>query len=213
MKVSVAGGKLEVEPELIACVEEIAQGLEPAHFWEALAGIIEKFGARNEALLAKRDAIQEQLDVWYMQRAGVPLEMAEYTEFLREIGYIVPAGDPFSVSTTCVDPEISTIAGPQLVCPVDNARFAINAANARWGSLLDALYGTDVVPGDRGGPYSAERGALVFEKAEAFLDNAFTLERPRFSVSRAHYADVQSYGIMEKNGVYKLVPQNLRTLH
>lgn len=100
---------------------------------------------------------------------------------------------------------MQTIAGPQLVCPVDNARFALNAANARWGSLLDALYGTDVIPGEREGPYSAERGALVFERAEAFLDESFGLERPRFSVTRARFSDVQRYSVVEKGGSKQLV--------
>lgn len=109
------------------------------------------------------------------------------------------------VTTQKVDPEIARIAGPQLVCPVDNARFALNAANARWGSLLDAYYGTDALPGEREGPYNNERGRQVFDKAEQFLDETWPLERPRFAVSKARYSDVRKYSVVDKGGTTRLV--------
>eukprot|EP01052_Picozoa_sp_SAG31_P004283 SAG31_NODE_176_length_21334_cov_12.211067_12_plen_190_part_00 len=184
MGVAVADGALLVAPELHQAIAQIADGagVEPVTFWRSLARIVERFEGRNKALLARRDELQSQLDTYYLQHQGAPLDPQEYEGFLTEIGYLVPEPDPFKISTSNVDPELAKIAGPQLVCPVDNARFALNAANSRWGSLLDALYGTDAVPGDRGGPYNHERGAVVFQVAEAFLDETFALERPRFAV-------------------------------
>jgi malate synthase len=158
----------------------------------------------SQELLEERDAIQEQLDTWYLQRAGVPIDPEEYSEFLAEIGYIVPEVIA-QVTTQKVDPEIARIAGPQLVCPVDNARFALNAANARWGSLLDAYYGTDALPGEREGPYNTERGRLVFDAAESFLDETWPLERPRFAVTKARYSDVRKFSAVDKGGTTRLV--------
>ena len=174
----VAGGRLTVDGALSRCVAEIAPaaGIEPAQFWSGFADLVDDFGPRNRALLEKRDDIQRQIDAFHLERKGSPIEPVEYGKFLRDIGYIVPPATE-QVTTANVDPEIATIAGPQLVCPVDSARFALNAANARYGSLLDALYGTDAVPGPRGGGYSAERGRLAFDAAEDFLDEAFPLER------------------------------------
>eukprot|EP01045_Picozoa_sp_COSAG04_P012349 COSAG04_NODE_828_length_10025_cov_3.607092_8_plen_758_part_00 len=208
VRVSVADGNLLVDPALASLIEEIApiSGIAPGKFWADLHGIVQKFGPRNKELLAKRDEIQEQLDTYHMQRvdAGNGIDPEEYAEFLGEIGYLVPPVTE-QVVTSKVDPEIASIAGPQLVCPVDNARFALNAANARWGSLLDALYGTDAVPGDRDGPYNDERGRLVFDAAEIFLDETWPLERPRFAVTKARYNDVRKFDIAEKGGTVRLV--------
>jgi malate synthase len=146
-------------------------GIDPATFWSGTAAIFAGFVPENKALLAKRDDIQAKLDAWHLERRGKPIDQAEYQAFLREIGYLVPEPAPFAITTENVDDEVATMAGPQLVVPVLNDRFALNAANARWGSLYDALYGTDALPGAaRPGGYDEERGAAVIARAKEFLD-------------------------------------------
>lgn len=153
-------------------------GIEAADFWNGFSVIVHDLAPKNRALLAKRDAMQEKLDGWYRDH-GAPIAMEAYKTFLKEIGYLVPEGPAFSVSTENVDPEIAVVAGPQLVVPVMNARYALNAANARWGSLYDALYGTDAIPetdgAGKGKSFNPARGAKVVAWAKDFLDQSVPL--------------------------------------
>ena len=176
-------GGLKVDKCLYQLVrDEIAPGtgVNGNDFWTEFGKIVKDLGNKNKILLEKRDALQKQIDEWHLARKDQPIEMNEYKDFLSEIGYLLPEGEDFHVTTTNVDPEISTIAGPQLVVPVDNARYALNAANARWGSLFDAFYGTDMISEENGADkrltYNPVRGALVIAETSAFLDEIVTLE-------------------------------------
>ena len=170
---------LAVDSGVVAFVEQEVlpgTGLTADRFWEGLADILARFEPENRRLLAERDRMQAAIDDWHRARAGQPHDAAAYAAFLAEIGYLVPEPAPFAIGTTGVDAEIATMAGPQLVVPSLNARFALNAANARWGSLYDALYGTDALPGKaKPGGYDAARGAQVIARARAFLDEAVPL--------------------------------------
>jgi malate synthase len=146
-------------------------------FWQGFAALLAEFAPRNAALLAKREALQAQIDAWHVERAGKPHDPAAYKAFLTQIAYLVPEPGDFQIGTQNVDPEIATMAGPQLVVPILNARFLLNAANARWGSLYDAFYGTDALdaaPAKPGG-YDEARGAAVIARGRQFLDSAFPL--------------------------------------
>ena len=167
-------------------------GIEAASFWQGLDRIVHDFAPRNRALLQKRDALQAKIDDWYRGRRGQLLDEPGHKAFLADIGYLVPEGPAFKVDTANVDEEIAAIAGPQLVVPVSNARYALNAANARWGSLYDALYGSDAIPRD---PHAAQhkgydpaRGKLVIAWARRFLDEAVPL-------ASGSHADVRSYAV------------------
>ncbi len=157
-------------------------GITADAFWSGLASMVKELAPRNKALLAKRDDIQAKLDAWY--KANRNYAMADYQAYLREIGYLLPEGEDFQVTTANVDTEITSLAGPQLVVPVMNARYALNAANARWGSLYDALYGTDAISEDNGAEkgkaYNPVRGAKVIAWAKAFLDEATPLSDGRW---------------------------------
>jgi len=193
-------GGLLVHDALKKVVEtEIAPGtgISSGAFWTSLEKILTEFSPENESLLRKRDAIQAQIDSWCLAHQGSKFDSGAYTAFLGSIGYLVPEGPAFKVETQNVDIEIASTPGPQLVVPVDKARFALNAANARWGSLLDAYYGTDAGPPEtdgatKKGPYNPIRGAKVFEYAHAFLDEHFAL-------SNAKYNDVKEFRLAGKS--------------
>jgi malate synthase len=168
-------------------------GIEPAAFWSGFALLIADLGPRCEALLTQRDRLQTEIDDWHLKQRGKPFDQAAYLSFLREIGYLVDEPADFAIGTANVDPEIAMIAGPQLVVPVTNARYALNAANARWGSLYDALYGTDALPEDagatRGGGFNPVRAALVVAKARTILDDAVPL-------AKGSHADATAYACL-----------------
>jgi malate synthase len=178
-------------------VEEVipGTGIEPSAFWRGLDRIVHDFAPRNRALLERRDALQAEIDAWYRARRGQPLDVASQKALLTEIGYLVPEGPEFKVDAADVDAEIAAIAGPQLVVPVSNARYALNAANARWGSLYDALYGSDAIPrATQEAPakgYDPTRGKAVIAWARGFLDEATPL-------ASGTHADARGYAV--KNG-------------
>jgi malate synthase len=179
---------LRIDEKLYELVrDEIAPGtgVDAHRFWRSLGKIVKDLGPKNRSLLEKRDKLQTQIDQYHLARKGQPLNSEEYKAFLKEIGYLLPEGKNFKVTTANVDPEITEIAGAQLVVPLDNARYALNAANARWGSLYDALYGTNVIPeedgAEKGEFYNPRRGAKVIAYTEEFLDKAVGLKRGSFS--------------------------------
>ncbi len=167
-------------------------GVDLGDFWAGFERLLDDLAPRNRALLARREELQQAIDQWHLARKGQPLDLAEYKAFLREIGYLVEEPAPFAIRTQNVDAEMAKIAGPQLVVPVMNARFALNAANARWGSLYDAFYGTDVIPEtpgrEKGSSYNPARGELVVAKVAEFLDATVPL-------AGASHSDVVAYGI------------------
>src|SRR5687768_16164614 len=154
-------------------------GVDPDSFWAGVDKVVTDLTPRNQDLLARRDNLQAQIDKWHRQRAIGPHDADEYKQFLTDIGYLLPEPDDFTITTSGVDDEITSTAGPQLVVPILNARFALNAANARWGSLYDALYGTDVIPeadgAEKGTSYNRIRGDKVIAYARGFLDEAVPL--------------------------------------
>jgi len=170
---------LRVDETLATFINERAlpgSGVEPRRFWEGLSALIHDLGPRNRALLARREELQSAIDAWHVARRGERVDPGAYRDFLTSIGYLLPEGEDFVIETPQTDPEFCDLAGPQLVVPITNARYALNAANARWGSLYDALYGTDAL-GDlpRGGGYDAARGARVIAWGRDFLDRAVPL--------------------------------------
>lgn len=191
-----ACGGLEVSSELYRFITDEAipgTGIDAREFWTAIDALIHELAPINRELVAKRDVLQEKIDSYHKSRSGQPHNATEYRAFLEEIGYLLPEPQNVSVTTENVDPEVATTAGPQLVVPVMNARYALNAANARWGSLYDALYGTDVISNDGdaspGLEYNPIRGEKVITFAKTFLDQTFCLE------SGTH-ADATSYKVI-----------------
>ena len=198
-------GGLQVYPELYKLVvEEILPGtdVDVDKLWAGFESIVNELGPRNKALLAKRDRLQAQLDLWHREHQGAAFDVEAYKAFLAEIGYLQPEGEDFEISTEQVDDEIARVAGPQLVVPVSNARFALNAANARWGSLYDVLYGSDVIAEDDGceksDSFNPKRGAQVIKWAAGFLDQAAPLEQ-------GCHEQVQEYRIEGSNAERRLI--------
>jgi malate synthase len=185
---------LTVDPLLRSFVEDEAlpgTGVDTEVFWSGLARLVNDFAPRNRELLEIRAGLQATIDGWHRDRAGRPHDPVEYRTFLEELGYLLPEGPPFSVGTENVDREIADVPGPQLVVPVTNARYALNAANARWGSLYDALYGTDALGTPPSpGPYDPTRGASVIAWGRSFLDDVVPL-------ADGSHADVDTYSIVD----------------
>ncbi|MGD8841101.1 MAG: malate synthase G, partial [Gammaproteobacteria bacterium] len=176
-----------VEKELLPAI-----AVEPTGFWAGFESLIDELTPVNRELLDTRDVLQARIDEWHLAHPGRGYDHAAYVAFLESISYLQESGEDFTIGTANVDMEIAEVAGPQLVVPVSNARFALNAANARWGSLYDALYGTDVISEDEGrereGPYNPTRGCAVIRYTQDFLDRAIPLDG-------ASHTDVSDYGI------------------
>ena len=192
-------GNLSVSSTLLDFInQEVVPGtdIEVEDLWKKFDIAVHELEPINKALIEKRENIQKKIDEWHLANKGKEVNKNEYIKFLKSINYIVEEKEDFQISTQNVDEEIASVAGPQLVVPIDNARYAINAANARWGSLYDALYGTDVISENNGakkiGPYSPERGKKVIEYAKNFLDE-------NFSLSSGSWKDVSKISINNIN--------------
>ena len=172
-------------------------GIDPKKFWSDFDKSIHELSPKNKELIQKRNDIQKKIDQWHLSKKGSNFDKSEYIDFLKSINYIVEEQSDFEINTSNVDKEISSIAGPQLVVPVDNARYALNAANARWGSLYDALYGTDAIPGEIVKDYNEDRGNKVIKFTREFLDNTFP-------ISDASWKKITKIKINEKNLVFQV---------
>ena len=197
----------EVLHDLVANEITPGIGISAEAFWQGLGNCLIKMELLDEALLEKRTDLQAQIDNWHQQHAGQPHDPVAYKAFLQDIGYLLPEGDDFTISTSNTDPEISQVAGPQLVVPVMNARYALNAANARWGSLYDSLYGTDVIPQTDGAEirkdYNPARGAKVVAFAMDFLDETFPL-------NEGSHREVTQYAIKDQ-ALFMILPNGQLT--
>ncbi|NRA25023.1 MAG: malate synthase G, partial [Oleispira sp.] len=193
----VQSGGIQVAKELYDFINDKAipgTGLESQNFWAKFDKLVNELAPKNRALLAKREDLQAKIDAYHTERAGQPHNAVEYKAFLQEIGYLLPEGEDFAATTVNVEPEIAQMAGPQLVVPIMNARFALNASNARWGSLYDALYGTKAISEENGatkGPgYNQVRGDKVIAYARNFLNESAPL-------ATGDHADSTKYAIVD----------------
>ena len=200
----IKAGALQIDKELYDFINHEAlpgTGIAADNFWADFDSLIHDLSPHNRELLATRDQLQRTIDAWYQEHKNQPIDLPAYKTMLQEIGYLVAEGDDVSVTTANVDPEISLIAGPQLVVPVTNARYALNAANARWGSLYDALYGTDVIPEDNGAERTSEynkvRGDQVIAVARDFLDTTAPLDA-------GSHADATAYSVVSADLIVTL---------
>ena len=196
----ISSGKLKIDQEFYSFInEEVIPGtnLDIKEFWENFENAVESLAPRNKKLIEKREIIQKEIDNWHKTNKDFNSKKDEYLIFLKKIGYIVEEKEDFKISTKNVDEEISSIAGPQLVVPVDNARYALNAANARWGSLYDAVYGTDVIKGEKKIEYDPERGKKVIDYTRAFLDSSIPIDGEQWK-------NVTKIELEKKNLIFKV---------
>ena len=212
MSQRIKNGNLQVSSELDSFLRnEVLPGLDitPEQFWSSFEKILIEFKSRNISLLEERKNLQKQIDDWHLERRGEAHNQKEYIQFLKDIGYLKAEGDDFEITTENVDDEISKVAGAQLVVPVMNARFSLNAANARWGSLYDALYGTDMISeedgADRSGPYNPIRGNKVIQFSKSFLDDSVPL-------ANGKYNDVTGFKVKNGNLEINVSDQSVSTL-
>src|SRR5450631_4014994 len=211
MRAIVSVGELGIDKVLYDFVTGEAMpgtGIQAQPFWNGFAALVRKLAPRNAALLLRRDELQSKIDVWHRQNPGAAFDHSRYKAYLIEIGYLVPERQPFAVDTDHVDAEIAQIAGPQLVVPVSNPRYALNAANARWGSLYDALYGTDALSeadgAQRGSAYNPVRGARVVAYGREFLDQTFPLVRGSHSEATAYQVSAGQLAVVTAAGTCTL---------
>ena len=212
MSQRIKNGNLQVSSELDSFLrDEVLPGLniEPEQFWNSFEKVLMEFKPRNLSLLEERKNLQQQIDDWHLERRGEAHNQKEYIQFLKEIGYLKEEGDDFEITTYNVDEEIRKVAGAQLVVPVMNARFSLNAANARWGSLYDALYGTDMISeedgAERSGPYNPIRGNKVIDFSKSFLDDSVPL-------ASGKYKDVTGFKVQNGSLEINVSDQSVSTL-